>query len=381
MPTVNIIMNGVTGRMGTNQHLVGSILAIREQGGIALGDGEVIWPEPILVGRNEQKVRALAEAHGLDRWTTNLDEALADPDASIYFDAQLTAERAEGIRAAIAAGKHVYCEKPLANDLDTALELARDARAAGVKNGIVQDKLFLPGLAKLQELVRSGALGRVLSVRGEFGYWVSDGEHIPSQRPSWNYRQELGGGIILDMFAHWRYVFDNVIAPVRAIYCRGAIHLPVRFDEDGERYEVTADDSAYAVLELEGDVMAQINSSWCVRVNRDELLELQVDGTEASAVAGLRLCKVQTRENTPRPIWNPDAPPDDEFRSQWTDVSSPVGSENAFKTQWQRFLEHVVLDQPFPWDFVAGAKGVQLAELAMQSWTEGKRLEVRELVV
>jgi predicted dehydrogenase len=378
---VGVILNGVTGRMGTNQHLVGSILAIQAEGGVALDNGEVVWPEPILVGRNAEKVQALATAYGLDRWTTSLDEALADPNASIYFDAQTTAQRSAAVAAAIAAGKHVYCEKPLGDDLQTAIELARQARVAGVKNGVVQDKLFLPGLLKLRSLVESGALGRVLSVRGEFGYWVSEGRETPSQRPSWNYRRELGGGIILDMVPHWRYVLDNVIAPVRSISCWGAIHVPERFDENGQSYEVTAEDAAYATLELDGGIIAEINSSWCVRVNRDELLEFQVDGTEASAVAGLQLCKVQDRAHTPRAAWNPDAAPGEDFRRQWLDASSLARPASAFKTQWEHFLRHVAVDEPFPWDFAEGAKGVQLAELAMQSWSEGRRLEVPELDV
>src|SRR5580704_14421330 len=166
---VKIIMNGVTGRMGGTQHLARSIVAIRRQGGIPLPNGETLWPEPILVGRNERRLRSLAEEHGLALWTTDLHEALSDPDAEIYFDTQVTSERAPAVKAAIAAGKHVYCEKPVADNLRTAKELSELASRAGVKNGVVQDKLFLPGLRKLKALVENGFFGRILSVRGEFG--------------------------------------------------------------------------------------------------------------------------------------------------------------------------------------------------------------------
>jgi predicted dehydrogenase len=379
--TVGIIMNGVTGRMGTNQHLVRSILAIRQQGGVALPNGDMLYPEPILVGRNEQKLRALAEQHNISRWSTDLDTCLANPQDAIYFDAQTTAQRAPSVHAAIAAGKHVYCEKPLATDTTTALELARAAKAAGVKNGVVQDKLWLPGLRKLKRLVDSGFFGRILSVRGEFGYWVFEGDWQTAQRPSWNYRAEDGGGIILDMLCHWQYVLANIIAPVRALSCLGARHIPQRVDENGNTYDATADDAAYTTFELDGDVIAQINSSWCVRVNRDELFSLQVDGTHGSAVAGLRECKTQHRANTPKPVWNPDIPNPFRFREDWAEVPDNMLFDNAFKVQWEYFLKHVACDEPFPWDFLAGARGVQLAELGLRSWQERRWLDVPELAV
>jgi predicted dehydrogenase len=375
--TVGIVMNGVTGRMGRNQHLIRSILAIREAGGLRAGD-EVIWPEPLLVGRSEERLRALAAETGLERWTTDLDGALADPDHAIYFDAQLTALRAPAVRAAIAAGKHVYCEKPLTGDLESSLELARLAREAGVKTGVVQDKLFLPGLRKLRALVDDGFFGRIIAVRGEFGYWVHPGPEPAAQRPSWNYRREDGGGIISDMFAHWRYVLDEVIGQVRAVCATGAIHLPERYDEAGERYETTAEDAAYALFEVGDGIVVSLNSSWDVRVRRDELFELQVDGTAGSAVAGLRECFVQPAAATPTAIWNPDLPDPIEHRAAWEQL--PDGEyDNGFKVQWEAFLRHVVLDEPFPWDFLQGAKGIQLAELGYQSWRERRWVEVPEL--
>jgi predicted dehydrogenase len=377
--TVGIIMNGVTGRMGRNQHLVRSIMALREQGGLPIGAGEVIWPEPILVGRSEERLRALAEECGLERWSTDLASCLADPDFPIYFDAQLTALRAPAARAAIEAGKHLYCEKPLTGDVASSLQLARLARAAGVKNGVVQDKLFLPGLRKLKDLVDAGFFGRILAVRGEFGYWVHPGPEPAPQRPSWNYRREDGGGIISDMFCHWRYVLDEILGPVRAVSARGAIHLPERHDEAGARYTSTAEDAVYATFELEGGILVSLNSSWCVRVHRDELFELQVDGTDGSAVAGLRQCFVQSAGETPTAVWNPDLADPIDHRAGWHAVPDTEPCDNAFKVQWEQFLRHVVLDAPYRWDFIQGAKGIQLAELGHQSWNERRWVEVPEL--
>ncbi len=370
-------MNGVTGRMGTNQHLVRSILALREQGGVAVGPGEVLWPEPLLVGRDERKLEPLAAPHGLE-WTTDLDGALANPDYEVYFDAQVTSRRQGAVRAAIEAGRHVYCEKPITEDLDSALALARLAEEAGLRHGIVQDKLFLPGIRTLRRLLDTGALGRVLSVRGEFGYWVFPGPEPAPQRPSWNYRAEDGGGIVSDMFAHWRYVLDELFGSVRAVCALGATHLPARFDEAGREYEATAEDAAYAMFELEGGVIAQLNSSWCVRVDRDELFELQVDGTEGTAVAGLRNCRIQPASATPRSIWNPDLPDPVDHRAAWLPVPGEE-PDNAFKVQWELFLRHVALGEPFPWDFHAAARGVQLAELGLRSWHERRFIEVPPL--
>jgi predicted dehydrogenase len=375
---VGVILNGVTGRMGMNQHLLRSIAAIREQGGVELASGEVVWPEPVLVGRRAERLRELAEQSGVERWTTDLGEVLADPSYEIYFDALVTSARPDPVRAAIAAGKHVYCEKPIAPDLDTALELLRLARDAGIKHGVVQDKLFLPGLLKLAGLVRDGFFGRILSVRGEFGYWVFPGPEPPAQRPSWNYRREDGGGVIVDMFCHWRYVLDNLFGPVRTVTALGATHVPTRYDERGEPYDATAEDAAYAQFELDGGVVVQLNSSWCTRVNRDELLELQVDGTEGSAVAGLHGCRTQSAPATPTAVWNPDLPSPIEFRSAWSEAPER-GYDNGFKAQWELFLRHVVADEPFPWGFGEGAKGIQLAELGMRSWAERRTLDVPDI--
>jgi predicted dehydrogenase len=376
---IGIIMNGVTGRMGTNQHLMRSIVAIIRQGGVALGPSETIMPDPILVGRNADKLRQLCQAAGIDKSTTDLDSVLGDPQYQIYFDAQTTGRRAEGVRKAVSAGKHVYCEKPTAVDTKTALELFHVASKAGVKNGVVQDKLWLPGLVKLRRLKEKNFFGKILSVRGEFGYWVFEGDTVPAQRPSWNYRKEDDGGIIVDMLCHWRYVLDNLFGTVKAVSCLGATHIPERIDEQGKRYKCTADDAAYATFELDGGVIAHFNSSWVTRVRRDDLLTVQVDGTHGSAVAGLRDCWIQHYGNTPRPTWNPDVPQPINFVDGWGKLPEQESYDNAFKIQWELFLRHVVKDEPFRWSLKEGAKGVQLAELGLESWAKRAWVNVPEL--
>ena len=375
-------MNGVTGRMGTNQHLIRSVCAIRKQGGIKINDGEYILPDPILVGRNEAKLNALAKAEAIERVTVDLDAALADPYNTVYFDAQTTGRRADAVKKAVAAGKHVYCEKPTAVSTESADELYEVAQKAGVKNGVVQDKLWLPGLMKLQQLIRMGFFGKILSVRGEFGYWVFTGtDGITPQRPSWNYRKEDDGGIIVDMLCHWRYVLDNLFGKVKAVSCYGATHVDERLDEAGKPYKCTADDAAYATFELEGGVVAQFNSSWTVRVRRDDLLTLQVDGTNGSAVAGLRDCVAQHHGATPRPVWNPDIDSPINFYDNWSRVPAQQVFDNAFKVQWETFLRHVVKDEPWRYSLLEGAKGVQLAEKGLESWAKRAWVDVPELKV
>jgi predicted dehydrogenase len=379
MNKIGIIMNGVTGRMGTNQHLLRSICAIIKQGGLKLSESESIMPEPVLVGRNPIKLEGLANQAGIKRWTTNLDEVLADETNKIYFDAQTTDRRVDAVKQAIAAGKHIYCEKPTATNTKGALEIARLATKAKVKNGVVQDKLFLPGMIKLKVLRDTGFFGRILSVRGEFGYWVFEGEPIPAQRPSWNYRKEDGGGIIIDMLCHFRYVLDNLFGRVKAVSCMGANHIPKRWDEDGKPYCANADDAAYSTFELEGGIIAHINASWCVRVRRDDLLTLQVDGTKGSAVAGLRDCWVQPYGGTPRPVWNPDVDQPTSYFDAWQKVPHQQTYDNAFKIEWELFLRHVMKDEPFRWTLLEGAKGVQLAEKGLESWETRKWVTIPDL--
>jgi predicted dehydrogenase len=379
---IGVIMHGVTGRMGMNQHLIRSILEIRRQGGVALKDGTRVTPDPLLVGRNAAKVGELARRHGVERWTTDLDAALSAKGDQVFFDAASTQLRPKLLKRAIAAGKHVYCEKPVATTLAAARDLYAAAKKARVKHGVVQDKLWLPGLLKLHKLKEQGFFGRILSVRGEFGYWVFEGDREKgqpaAQRPSWNYRKQDGGGIILDMLCHWRYVLDNLFGEVQAVSCLGATHIPYRWDESGKKYKATADDAAYATFQLAGGVVAHFNSSWDVRVRRDDLLTLQVDGTQGSAVAGLRKCLFQSYETTPKPVWNPDIPQPIDFFDGWKELPDE-NYDNAFKVQWELFLKHVAGEGAFRWNLLEGAKGVQLAELGLKSWRQRKWLEVPRL--
>ncbi|MFP4104515.1 MAG: Gfo/Idh/MocA family protein [Phycisphaerae bacterium] len=376
---VGIIMNGVTGRMGTNQHLMRSIVEIIKQGGVKISPEETIMPDPILVGRNPAKLEKLVKLSGIRKTSTDLDAVLADDSYSVYFDATSTNLRVPNVTKAIEAGKDIYCEKPTATTVEEAYKLYELATAKGVKNGVVQDKLWLPGLVKLQNLIEQGFFGKILSIRGEFGYWVFEGDTVPAQRPSWNYRAEEGGGMIIDMLCHWRYVLDNIFGEVKSVSCRGATHIPTRWDENGRPYEATADDAAYATFELDGDIVAQFNSSWCVRVRRDDLLTLQVDGTKGSAVAGLRKCWVQPYGATPKPVWNPDVDQPINFYEGWQEAPDQQEFDNAFKIQWEKFLRHLVLDEPFKWDLREGAKGVQLAEKGIESWKKRCWVDLPEL--
>lgn len=378
--TIGVIMNGVTGRMGTNQHLIRSICAIRSQGGIRTKDGEIIMPDPILVGRNSQKLQELCTEHGITKCTTDLDAALDDPNNTVYFDAQTTSRRTDAVKKAIAKGKHVYCEKPTAVTAAEAYDLYRTATDAGVKNGVVQDKLWLPGLVKLKTLIDSGFFGEILSVRGEFGYWVFDGMGpVAPQRPSWNYRKEDGGGIISDMLCHWQYVIQNLFGGISSLSCLGAIHIKERVDEQGQKYTCTADDSAYVTFQLESGAVVHFNSSWAVRVHRDDLLTIQVDGTKGSAVAGLRDCVAQHEIHTPRPTWNPDVESPIKYSEGWSRVPDYQLFHNAFKVQWEMFLKHVVKDEPWHHSLLEGAKGVQLTELGEESWRKRAWVDIPSL--
>jgi predicted dehydrogenase len=376
---IGIIMHGVTGRMGYNQHLIRSIQAIIQEGGLVLSNNDRLIPDPIIVGRNAKKIEALAKEQGIARWSDNIVQCLANTEDTLFFDAGTTQMRSELLSQAIRAGKHIYCEKPSADTLENALAVARLARQKGVKHGVVQDKLFLPGLLKLKSLIDSGYFGRILSVRGEFGYWVFEGDWRRAQRPSWNYRKVDGGGIILDMLCHWRYVMDNLFGSVQSVSCLGARHIPERWDEQGQRYDADADDTAYSTFQLAGGIVAQINSSWCTRIKRDDLVTFHVDGTHGSAVAGLTSCVTQHRVNTPKPVWNPDVPNQIDFQANWENVPDVEVFGNGFRAQWEMFFRHVVEDAPWQYDLMAGARGVQLAELGMQSWAERRWLDVPEL--
>ena len=373
--TVSVLIEGATGRLGTTQHLR-SLMAIRSEGGLPLANGDRLVPEPVLLGRDPVKLAALAAANGGLKWSTDRDACLAAPDIAVYFDAAATGGRPARVGAALDSGKHVYVEKPLAETLADALGLARRAERAGLKNGVVQDKLFLPGLIKLRKLYETDFFGRVLSIRLDFGWWVFDGTPYPAQRPSWNYRKAGGGGLILDMFAHWRYIFDRLLGEIKAVSCRLITALPERRDETGNPYRIDVEDTAFAIFELAGGVLAQVSSSWTSRVKRDDLLQIQVDGTRGSAVCGLHRCFVQPLVATPKPFFDPERAQPMVFDEQWQEMPDVEPVRNGYRAGWELFLRHVAEDAPFPSPFREGAKSVQLAEACYQSNRERRWIDL-----
>jgi predicted dehydrogenase len=368
---LGIVMNGITGRVG-HKHLE-AIRAIQNQGGVISSSGERIMPEPILVGRDARKLEVIGKEFGFAKQTTDLKTALEDSQASIYFDALVPLERPNAIRQALAAGKHVYAEKPLAMNFETAHELARIAQATNLKHGLVQNMLFQPGPRKLEQLIRSGFFGRILSAKIDFGYWVFEGDWQTAQRPSWNYRREDGGGVVTDMFPHWNGLLEMLFGRVSAVSSLSKTHIPQRFDEQQKPYTANADDAAYSLLELEGGVIVQISASWATRVYQDDFFQIQIDGTHGSATAGYKSCKVQHRVSTPRTA--------SQFanglpRDNWQELPELLDTSDPFKTQWEYFLRAVVNDEAFPWDFFAAARGLQLADTALQSNLERRWLNV-----
>jgi predicted dehydrogenase len=378
MRTIGIVVEGATGRLGTTQHLR-ALTAIRNEGGLALANGDRLVPEPLLLGRDPVRLAALAAREGGLKWSTDRDACLADPAIAIYFDAAATGGRAGRVGAALAAGKHVYVEKPLAESVAEALDLARRAARAGLKTGVVQDKLFLPGLRKLKKLYEAQFFGRVVGIRLDFGWWVFDGEVYPAQRPSWNYKKATGGGIVLDMFAHWRYIFDRLLGEIRAVSCRMATALPFRRDEQGARYAVDVEDTALAQFELADGVVAQVSASWATRVRRDDLLQIQVDGTLGSAVAGLHRCFIQPLVATPKPFFDPERPQPMVFAAQWQEMPDLEPVQNGYRAGWELFLRHVAEAAPFPAPFLEGAKSVQLAEACHRSDRERRWIDLPPL--
>ncbi len=367
--TIGIIVNGATGRIGSTQHLTNALVPIIAEGGLALGDDRVL-PRLLLVGRDADRLAATARTHGVADWTTDLDAALSDPSYPVFFDAAATQQRVAVLEKAIAAGKHVYTEKPVAPTAAQGRALLEKAQARGLKHGAVEDKVHLPGLAKLAALTQSGALGRIVGFRLEFGWWVFDGSDRPCQRPSWNYRAG-GGGLILDMYPHWRYIIETIVGPIVRVASSAWIATPERVDEQGERYAVAVEDSAATLVEIAGGAFGSILSSWATRVRRDDLLTLQVDGTEGSAIAGLHRCHVQSAARTPT-IAHFSVMKDigADYRDGWTDAPPLASYTNPYRVGWERFLRHVAGDAPMPSDFAAGIRDVAFAEACHRSMRE-----------
>jgi predicted dehydrogenase len=378
--TLRIAMEGVTGRLGTNQHLIRSLLAIRNEGGLALKNGDRLMPEPILTGRNPDKLAALAAAHGGLQWSADVGKTLADKSIEIYFDSAATGGRLDRIMRAIAAGKHVYTEKPVANSSAEAMQMVRAAKAAGLKAAAVQDKVYLPGFNKLRQVRDSGFLGRILSARLEGGWWVFDGEVYPSQRSSWNYRKADGGGLVLDMYPHWRYLTASLMGPINAVSCRKTTQQKKRWDESGKPFDVDVEDEVFATFEFESGALAQVTTSWASRVKRDDLIQIQIDGTLGSAVAGGHKCYVQSLATTPRPVWNVEAPQAMDFDAQWQEVPEHQPFKNSYRHGWEQFLRHVAEDAPLRSTLLEGAKDVQLTEACYQSDRERRWIDLAPLV-
>ena len=377
--TLRIAMEGVTGRLGTNQHLIRSLLAIRNEGGLPLHNGDRLMPEPVLLGRNPDKLAALAAAHGGLSWSDDVPATLADETIDIYFDVAATGGRLERALRAIAAGKHIYLEKPVANSSAEAMQIVRAAKARGVKAAAVQDKVYLPGFHKLRKVRDSGFFGRILSARLESGWWVFDSELYPSQRSSWNYRRRDGGGLVLDMYPHWRYLTSSLMGPIRAVSCRRVTQQKKRWDESGKPFDVDVEDEVFATFEFESGALAQVTSSWASRVKRDDLIQIQIDGTLGSAVAGGHKCYVQSLAATPRPTWNVEVPQAMDFDTQWQEVPEHEPFKNSYRYGWEQYLRHVAEDAPLRSTLLEGARDVQLTEACYQSDRERRWIDIAPL--
>jgi predicted dehydrogenase len=373
--TIGIIVNGATGRIGGTQHLANALAPIRDEGGLAAG-GERNLPRLMLVGRDAARVEAAATKHNAE-WTADLDRALADPDYTVFFDASATHQREAMLERAIAAGKHIYSEKPVALSVERGQALLRAAQARGVKHGAVEDKLGLPGLQKLMHVVKSGFLGRIVGFCVEFGWWVFDGTEVPCQRPSWNYQRASGGGLILDMYPHWRYVIEGLLGPMRRVVTALATATPERIDEQGARYPVDVEDTASTIVELENGAIGTILSSWATRVRRDDLLTFQIDGTKGSAIAGLHRCWTLSNADTPKTAHFSIANDlNIDYRANWTEVTEGVSRMNPYRVGWENFLRHVVTGAPMQADLAAGIRDVQFAQACYQSMREAKWIDL-----
>ncbi|HET7850713.1 MAG TPA: Gfo/Idh/MocA family oxidoreductase [Pseudolabrys sp.] len=375
---IGIIVNGATGRIGSTQHLAHALVPIRTEGGLPAGDERIV-PRPLLLGRDRDRLAAVARSHGIAEWTTDLDAALANPEFPIFFDAAATHQRVPTLSRAIAAGKHIYSEKPVAPTAEQGLALLRAAEKAGLKTGAVEDKVYLPGLQKIARLAGDGFFGRIVGFKLDFGWWVFDGIEAPSQRPSWNYHSSGGGGLTLDMYPHWRYVIEDIVGRVRRIVTSASTAIGERADESGKRFKVDVDDRSITLAELENGAVGTIISTWATRVRRDDLMTLQIDGTGGSAVAGLHRCWVQSKADTPTVRhFNPDKDIDADYRADWREFAGEVRKVNPYRVGWEDFLRHVVVGAPLRATFAAGIRDVQFAEASKRSASERRWVEIDE---
>lgn len=366
---IGIIVNGATGRIASTQHLANALMPIRAEGGLPAGSDRIM-PRLMLLGRNASRLAEAARRFDIDRWSTDLDDALAKPDYAIFFDAAATEQRPATLGKAIAAGKHIYSEKPVAPTVAEGRELLRAAKARGIKHGAVEDKIYLPGLQKLSSLAAAGFFGRITGFRLDFGWWVFDGAERPSQRPSWNYRSSGGGGLTLDMYPHWRYVIECLLGPIRRVAAATATAIPERINERGERYRVDVDDTSLTLAELANGAVGAIVCSWATRVRRDDLLTLQIDGTGGSAIAGLHRCWMQSAADTPTVRhFNPSVDIGADYRADWKEVAGAAYT-NPYRIGWENFLRHVATGAPLVSDLSAGIRDVQLGQACHRSVAE-----------
>jgi predicted dehydrogenase len=379
--TIGIVMEGATARIAREMHLTRTLLPIRREGGLLLANGDRLMPEPLLLGRNAEKLAAQAAEMGGLKWSTDTAACLADKSLQIYFDSSLTGGRVARAKAAIAAGKHIYLEKPVASSCADALDLARIATRAGLKNGVVQDKLGLPGFDKLVKLKQSGFFGRILSARLDFGWWVFDGITLTAQRPSWNYKKAEGGGLLSDMFPHWRYITEGLMGPITSVSARLATRQSKRIDEDGKPYDVDVEDEVFADFEHAGGAITRVTSSWATRVRGDDMITMRIDGSDGSATAGLHRCFMQPAGATPRPLFDIDKPRPYDLNDGWLEVPQVWPVHNGYRQGWEMFLRHVVEDKPTTAPLLQGAKHLQLADACAQSARERRWIDLEELKV
>ena len=378
---IGIILNGATGGICSFQHLANSLAPIRAEGGLRIGD-ETIMPKLLLVGRDNERLSEVARANGVDDWTTELDRALDNTDFPVFFDAAATHMRADILHRALAAGKHIFAEKPVAPSVDEGLALLRDAESRKLKHGVVEDKLHLPGLAKLATLVDGGFFGRIVGFKLEFGWWVFDGITDAAQRPSWNYKRATGGGLVSDMTPHWRYIIEGLLGRIDRIVCATSIAQVERADESGVGFQVDVEDTAPPLLRMESGVTGAILASWATRVRREDLMTMQIDGTKGSAVAGLRRCFTQRAAETPaiagfrmgKDVDTMNVATD--FFVDWQEVSDATPYKNPYRYGWEKFIAHVVADAPFDAPLSAGIRDVQLSQACVESAASGEWMEM-----
>ena len=378
---LGIIMHGVTGRMGYNQHLVRSICAIRDAGRRRACERRPrdARSDPGRPQRGEAR-RDRRSGTASRATTTDLDAALANTDDTVFFDAGSTQMRADLLSKAIDAGKDVYCEKPIADTLADAIKVAKLARSRGIKNGVVQDKLFLPGLRKMKLLKDAGFFGRMLSVRGEFGYWVFEGDLQPIQRPSWNYRKADGGGIILDMLCHWRYVLDNLFGEVKAVSCLGVTHIPRAHRRSGQALHGRCRRCRLCDVRARGR-RDRADQLVLVRA-REARRSRHLPGRRHARLGGRRphaLLHPASREHAASGLESGRAA-DDELQRAVGGSAGHQAYDNGFKLQWEDFIRHVVRGSALD---VRSARKASRAcsspSSGCKSWAERRWLDVPDL--